>query len=108
MNSRAKGKRGELQLCEALRSLGFADARRSQQFCGRTGAADLTDNAIPGFHVECKSVASIGALRFAEQAERDAKEGVVPLVCMKANRSSWYTMLRLEDFANLYRMAHAR
>ena len=43
MNSRQKGKRGELELAQELRKLGAQGVRRTQQYCGRTGeAADLT------------------------------------------------------------------
>lgn len=106
MNSCDKGKRGERMLCADLRALGFPDARRSQQHCGAAGDADLCAEAVPGYHVECKNLARIAAIAFHDQAKRDASEGVTPLVIMRQNRSGWYAMLTLADFADLYHKAN--
>lgn len=51
MNSRRKGKGGELELAKKLREYGY-DCRRGQQYCGANGDADVV--GIPGVHIECK------------------------------------------------------
>ena len=45
VNSREKGKRGELELARALRALGY-DCRRGQQYSGKNGDADVV--GLPG------------------------------------------------------------
>jgi len=94
-------------LVHALRELGFPDAARTAQHCGKGGTADLNEAAIPGYHVECKNVASIAAIKYHDQAVRDSTDGRVPLVCMKGNRTGWYAMLSLADFARLYHEAQS-
>lgn len=54
VNSRAKGKRGELEAVKYLKSLGFADARRTQQYNG-LGRGDVEcPESLPGVHFEVK------------------------------------------------------
>lgn len=53
INSRQKGKRGELEACRWLRSLGYA-AERGVQYCGRAGAADIVVAELPHVHFEVK------------------------------------------------------
>jgi hypothetical protein len=49
-------------------------------------------------HIECKRYASIAALRFLEQAERDAASGAVPVVLMRQDGDTeWVLMLRLRN-----------
>ena len=51
MNSRTKGKRGELEVAHLLKKYGY-DARRGQQFAGINGDADVV--GLPGIHLEIK------------------------------------------------------
>jgi hypothetical protein len=104
VNSRRKGASGELELVHELRAMGFADAARSAQRCGRNGTADLVPESLPGYHIECKRPARIAATAYYEQAKRDAK-GSTPLVCMRENNGEWLAMLSLADFVALYRAA---
>jgi hypothetical protein len=100
INSRRKGKRGELEAAAAIREAFGTNARRSAQHCGMAGQADLVD-AIPGCHVEVKNVAAIAALKYHDQAARDAKPGSVPVVVMRGKRRPWFVLLTLADFARL-------
>jgi len=55
LTSRQKGKRGERELCHYLRSLGFADACRTAQHCGKSGTSDVVcKDSLPGVILECK------------------------------------------------------
>jgi hypothetical protein len=83
INSKAKGKRGELEAVKFLKRLGFADAKRTQQFNG-LGRGDVEcPESLPNIHFEVKfgysrGVLDIGthALREAcKQAARDADAG---------------------------------
>lgn len=98
MNSRDKGKRGELELSNLLKKHGF-DTRRGQQYCGANGDADVV--GIPGIHIECKRVEKLNLEKAFEQACYDAKNGEVPTVWHRKNRMPWLVTLAAEDFIKL-------
>lgn len=97
MNSREKGKAGELELSRILRDHGYA-ARRGQQFCGVNGDADII--GIPGVHIECKRVEKLNIHDAMQQAVRDAREGEIPVVMHRKNRTEWLATMRLSDWLN--------
>jgi len=94
-NSRAKGKRAELQLAKILREHGF-DARRGQQFSGSPDSPDIV-HSIPGVHIECKHVERLNIHNAMEQAEADCGEDT-PIVCHTKNRKGWLVTMKLEDW----------
>lgn len=95
MNSREKGKRGELELARALRSLGY-DCRRGQQYSGANGDADVV--GLPGIHIECKRVERLNLYDAMAQAKHDARGGETPVVVHRKDRCGWLVTLELEDF----------
>ncbi len=107
MNSRAKGKRGELEVAELLREMGF-EARRSQQYNGAAGGADVEHN-IGGVHVEVKLTERLRPHAFMEQAVRDCKGKRIPTVWMRSNCEDWLVCVRATDlFALVDRLNAAR
>lgn len=102
MNSRRKGKEGELELAGILKKYGYA-CRRSQQYCGAAGDADVV--GLPGVHIECKRVEALNIDKAMEQARTDAKEGEIPAVFHRKNRQGWKVTMDLEDFMKLYQEA---
>jgi hypothetical protein len=98
MNSRAKGARIEREAAKALEASLNVDARRSVQFCGRGGDADL-QTTLEGVHFEVKGRAKHSVLRFYEQAEEDAKKtSSIPVVLLRENGDpNFYLLLRLDD-----------
>jgi hypothetical protein len=96
-HSRQKGKRGEREAAAQISHYwGAVGARRSVQFCGRAGDADLT--GVDGLHCEVKRYARIAALDFLEQAEMDAAGGEVPIVLMREDcQTDWTVMLRVSQ-----------
>lgn len=98
-NSRMKGKRGELELANLLKSKGFT-ARRGQQYCGANGDADVV--GLPGVHIECKRVENLNLLAAYQQACSDAKKNEIPAVFHRKNRSPWLVTVGLEHFLQLY------
>lgn len=74
INSRAKGKRGELEAVHYLRSLGFEGARRSQQYQGGMDSSDVIIPELPNLHVEVKFGYPIGKFDVCTQLFRDACE----------------------------------
>lgn len=104
MNSRQKGKRGELELARVLREYGY-DARRGQQYCGAIGDPDVL--GLPGIHIECKRVERLNLADAMAQAKHDARPGEAPAVFHRRNHAEWLVTMRLEDWVFLYREAQA-
>lgn len=99
INSRAKGKAGELELAHELMKYGY-DTRRGQQFCGANGDADVV--GVPGLHLEVKRVEKLDYYKAYAQSERDAKDGETPVVVHRKNRKRWLVTLSLEDFMKIW------
>ena len=99
INSRNKGKRGELMLARALREYGFA-CRRGQQYSGANGDPDVL--GLPGIHVECKYVEHLNLHDAVAQAIHDARSGEMPVVFHRKNHTAWLVTLQLPDFMKLY------
>ena len=100
MNSRDKGKRGELELSHILNEYGF-QTRRGQQFSGANGDADVV--GIGGLHIECKRVEKLNIEEALKQSERDAREGEIPCVMHRRNHEDWKVTMRLCDFPKIWR-----
>ena len=100
MNSRRKGKEGELSLARKLREYGY-DCRRSVQYCGTNGDADVV--GLPGIHIECKRVERLNLVEAMRQAERDARPGEFPVVFHRRNDEPWMVTMPLESWIEIYR-----
>lgn len=105
MNSRAKGKRGELNLVHKLKEHGF-DVRRSQQYAGINGDADVV--GIDGIHIECKNGKNGHGKTYEwiEQAKRDKRENEIPVVMHrkaspKDKGNEWLVTMELGDFVTI-------
>lgn len=100
MNSRAKGKTGELELAAYLRERGYDEARRGVQYSGGGDSPDVV--GLPNCHVECKRVENGSLYSWLDQACRDsAGTGRVPVVAHRRNRRQWVAILPLDDFLKL-------
>jgi hypothetical protein len=104
INSRMKGKRGELAACSAWREEGW-EARRSQQFCGKGGeSADILVEGLPlPLHIEVKAVEKLNLENAMSQARRDASPGSTPIVMHKRNHTPWKCTLLFTDLCSLLR-----
>lgn len=102
MNSRAKGKRGELAAVALLKSLGFT-ARRTQQYSGTAGTSDVVADELPYVHIEVKIGGTLGDWRpgsprlakACAQAKRDCPPRHAWVVMHKPDRGAW--LFTLED-----------
>lgn len=103
INSRQKGKAGELELAHILQSYGY-DTRRGQQYCGVNGDADVV--GLPGIHVECKRVENLNIDKAMAQAQADARADETPVVMHRKNRQAWKVTMTLEDFMVMYQKAN--
>lgn len=99
MNSRDKGKRGELELAKKLKEYGY-DTRRGQQYCGSNGDADVV--GLPGIHIECKRVEKLNLYDAMSQSVSDAKENEMPAVFHRKNNCEWLVTMRFDDFMRMY------
>ena len=104
-SQREKGKRGDRELAGQLREYGY-DCRRGQQYCGRSGAADVV--GLPGIHIECKRVERLNLHDAMDQAVRDAgalpEDGrPFPAVFHRRDHEEWLVTMRLEEWIHLYR-----
>ena len=90
MNSRSKGKAGELELAHVLQEYGY-EARR-----GHYPEPDVL--GIPGVHIECKRREQLRILEWMEQSKKDAKPGEIPVVMHRVNRGEWLVTMRLTDW----------
>lgn len=101
MNSKDKGARFERTIANILKDYGY-DARRTAQYCGNTGeAADVV--GLNGIHIECKHYKTMGfSYEWLDQAERDAKDGLIPVVVHKINGRKPVVTMSLEEFLKLY------
>lgn len=99
INSKRKGKAGELELAHKLNEYGY-NAKRSVQYNGKDGQADVL--GLPHIHVECKRVEKLNIYDAIEQAKRDAKNGDKPAVFHRKNRCEWLVTMELDDFMKIY------
>ena len=114
INSREKGKRGELEIAHVLQEYGY-ETRRNQQYNGANGDADVV--GLPGIHMEVKRVQRLNIDNALEQAIRDTyadeiKQGtdLIPVVMHRSNndrkkdstKGVWKVTLRLDDFMKIY------
>ena len=100
MNSKRKGKSGELEVSRILRGYGY-DTRRGQQYSGINGDADVV--GLPGIHIEVKRREKLNIYDAIDQSKRDAKQGEFPSVFHRKNNCEWLVTMRLDDWINIYR-----
>ena len=100
MNSRQKGKRGELEAARWLREQGY-ETRRGQQYSGANGDADVV--GLPGIHLEIKRVEKLNIVDAMDQAKHDARPDETPIVMHRRNNTEWLITMRAADWINLYR-----
>ena len=105
INSKQKGKRGELELVKAINEHGY-ETRRSVQYNGQEGEADLI--GLPGVHIECKRVERLNLSEAMAQAERDAKAGAMAAVFHRKTGERRRVTLDFDDFMQLYKNGYRK
>ena len=100
INSRDKGARGERELSSKLREYGY-NARRTQQFCGANGDADVV--GLPNIHIECKRVEKLNIYNAIAQAKQKKRENEIPAVFHRKDRCNWLVTMELNDFMKIYK-----
>jgi len=105
VNSKQKGKRGELEACKVLNETFGINFRRSQQFKGTKESADLIDDQWPELCPEVKRRKAMNLHKVVEQARREA-EGKVPFVVHRKDGESWLLTVDLRDARSLVNLLH--
>lgn len=96
-HSRDKGARGELEACEALEAIGL-DCRRTVQYNGKGGTADIVCDAAADLHIEVKRTERLNPYMFLDQAIRDATPHKrTPLVVCRSSYKPWLIVCRVSD-----------
>jgi Holliday junction resolvase len=98
INSKQKGKRGELELAHYLTDKGYV-SRRGQQFAGGTESPDIV-STFP-YHIECKRTETFNLYKSLEQATNDANGKKIPIVVHRKSRKPWVVCLTLDDFLSI-------
>ena len=99
MNSKDKGKRGELAWAKLCREQGFHKAMRGQQYNG-LGGEDCVN--LPFIWQEVKWVEKLNIHDAMTQAIQDAGEKI-PIVAHKRNYKPWLVTMRADDWFRLYK-----
>lgn len=100
MNSKRKGKVGELEASKELARVLKCEARRGQQYSGIGEAPDVV-HSVPGVHIEVKRTEGFRLNAALDQAIDDAAEGSVPVVLHRSNKRPWVVVVRLDDLPQL-------
>lgn len=106
MNSRRKGKEGELALVRKLKEYGY-DVRRSQQYAGINSDADVV--GIDHLHIEAKyrQNGHGQTYEWLDQAKREARPDEIPVVMHKKvskeyRGNEWLVTMTLDDFMKVW------
>ena len=106
INSRQKGKRGELEWCKVCKAEGF-EAFRGAQHAGKnlTTSEASPDVITPdlNIHYEVKRVERLNLDDALAQAQRDANPGEIAAVSHRKNNGPWMVTMSAEDHFNLVR-----
>lgn len=101
MNSKNKGKRGELELANLLKKQHGFETRRGQQYSG-LGGKDIV--GLERIHAEVKRVERLNIYKAMEQAFTDSKNtGEVPCVFHRKNHYEWLVTLPLKEWVDFYK-----
>lgn len=101
INSKRKGKVGELEFCKIMKEHGY-NVRRSVQYCGKAeeGKADVI--GLKHIHCEIKRVERLDLYSAMYQSKKDAKENQLPAVFHRKNNYKWLVTMELDDWIKLY------
>lgn len=100
LNSRRKGKVGELEAAQFLRELFGWTTRRSQQHSGTADSADLRVEQTPGLWWEVKRVERLNVPKTMRVAASQCGRRT-PVLMHRPSRSDWLITIRLTDLPSL-------
>ena len=98
INGKQKGKAGELESCEVLRSLFGWTVRRGQQYKGTPDSDDIEVTNTPALFWEVKRVEKLSVPKALARAVLDAGRKTAVLL-HRPNRSEWMVTIRAKDIS---------
>lgn len=99
VNSREKGKAGEREFAEFLRTQGFTNCRRGVQYQGGPESPDVV--GLVGVHIEVKRTEKFRLYPALTQAEAEKKPEETAIVAHRSNGRPWVVCLKAEDFCRI-------
>ena len=103
INSKKKGKSGELEVMHLLKERGYNNVRRTAQYCGNNGEEDVGDlTGLDYMHIEVKRVQNLNLYNAYLQAKRDSKNNNRHLVFHRKNNQKWLVSMDFDTFIELY------
>jgi hypothetical protein len=111
VNSRAKGKRAELDLAKFITPWYPEACRNLDQF----GPKKMDLIEVADLHIQCKHVEKLNVWNALDQAITEATEGRLPVLAFKRNwsasslpsRSKWFGALELDELLPLLKQREA-
>ena len=100
IDSRAKGKRRELEVVHILHRHGWGFAERTSNGRDQGGRGDIAHGPA-GCHIEVKGEERLSVPKALDQAIRDADRLDIPIVIHRPSRHVWMATLPLEDLLPL-------
>lgn len=100
INSRAKGKRRELEVIHILHRHGWGFACRTSDGRAQKSRGDVAHGPA-GCHLEIKAHERLNVPAALDQAIRDANELDMPVLIHRPSRHEWMATIALEDLLDL-------
>lgn len=101
INSKQKGKAGELEFVNLCKEYGFEDCRRSQQYSGEGHTADVI--GLPDIHIEVKRVERLNIDNAMEQCLKDKADDALGIVAHRKNYKEWLITMTADDWFEIYK-----
>jgi len=105
INSRSKGKRGELQAIGVIKDAGWKDAARTSDGRRQHGRGDVR-NGPEATHLELKWRERVEIVKWFAQATDEA-DGSLPVVAFRTNATPWLAVLPFDELLALLRLREA-
>jgi len=106
INSKQKGKAGELEFAHECEKYGFEGVHRTAQTNGKLEQSLADCEGLDGIHIEVKRVEQLNIDKAMEQSIRDLetkKEKRIPVVFHRKNRKPWKATMLFSDWTKLYK-----
>ncbi len=106
INSKQKGKNGELEFAHECEKYGLLGVHRTAQTNGKLEQSLADCEGLPGIHIEVKRVERLNIDGAMDQAKRDLstkKEKRFPVVFHRRNRKKWLATMEFQDWVELYK-----
>jgi hypothetical protein len=101
LNSRSKGKRGELEFIQRHLIPYWPGAKRNLDQFG-DDKRDCVE--VAGIHFQIKRTEKLELWKAIEQAESEARDHDLPVVAFRRNRSKWYCVIEADELVALLRL----